>query len=229
MSDLVPLPSAQWHVGPWTEHCAPPGKPGVVGTTPTYHGLLFDIVTLARRRGWLDTTSGEARALQHVEMAIEDNLVGAGAVDDPEIAAVLRTVAFRALGWLDEHAPPGYRFKLRDGALYLNPVLDFTAPVVAVEAVTAAARERGIELGPDVAPPPRAGAAQLACAHVAARDGGWVVHSVPFVLAGPVATLAAAVAVVENARDELAAALRFAGAGDLAATRDRWVPVPVSS
>lgn len=229
---LVPLPSERWHVGPWTEPAASPGEPGIVGRVITHDALLFDVITLARQRGWLDETPAETVALQDVEAIIESSLVGEGAVTDPAIAAVLQQVAAPALAWLDEHAPAGYRFELRNG-LRLVPRDDLDAAVVAPEAVIDAARSRGLAIGISAEnehlQPSRGGVEHLARGQVARNAEGWIVRVLPFIIAGPFDTSAEAVDAVERARDQLAAALRGAGAEDLASTRDRWVPVHITS
>lgn len=228
---LTPLPRDRWHVGRWTEPAAPPGEPGVIGRVITHHELLFDVVTFARQRGWLGTTHAEASILQEVELVVESSLVGAGVVTDPAVVEVLRDVALRALAWLNDNCPVGYRFELGND-LRLVPINDLDADIVALEAVINAAHDRGIAVAPAGSPeipPSRAGIDQLARGHVGKGSDGWVVRVMPFVVAGPFGTETEAVSAVERARDELAWALRTAGADDLARTRDRWAPVPVTA
>ncbi|MGH3566301.1 MAG: hypothetical protein ACRDRH_09760 [Pseudonocardia sp.] len=201
-----------------------------MGRVITHDELLFDVVTIARQRGWGGETPAETSALQEVETVVESSRVGEGVVTNPDAAAVLRHVAHRALIWLDERAPTGYRFELRN-ALRLVPLDDLDAAAVAPEAVINAALGRGIPLAApeEAVPPHRGGVEQLVRGHVARSADGWVVRLMPFVIAGPFTSSTEAVDTVDSARDELAATLRAAGAEDLASTRDRWVPVHVES
>lgn len=136
---------------------------------------------------------------------------------DPYLTAVLHRAANSAFAWLTENAPTRYQFILRDG-LYLDPMRDLEGAVIAPEAVIDAAHERRISIPSD--------AERLAVAHVAISQGKWIALDLPFVTAGPFATLAEAVAAVNRARGRILEALRSAGAEDLAATHTRWPPVP---
>lgn len=196
------------------------GECGTVGVVLTHHELLFDIITLARQRGWNGDTPTESSTSEYVELVLESSQMGTGVIADVGIAAVLRSVADRAFRWLDKHSPAGYRFALRDG-LYLDPIRDLNAEVLAPEAVIEVARQRQVLVPQDVE--------QLATAHVRVSIGGWVALHHPRVVAGPLDTSAEAVAIVESARNELAGTLRVGGSADLAATRARWAPVPIET
>ena len=194
------------------------GERGTVGAVLTRHELLFDLITLARQRGWNGETPTESSTLEHVELVMESSQVGTGVIADVDTAAVLQRVADRAFRWLDTHSPAGYRFALRDG-LYLDPIRDLNIDVLAPETVIEVARQRQVLVPQDVE--------QLATAHVRPSIGGWVALHHPRIVAGPLDTSAEAVVIIERARDELAGTLRVGGSADLAATRARWAPVPV--
>jgi hypothetical protein len=131
----------------------------------------------------------------------------------------LAAAARKAFDWLAALAPAGYQFELTD-AVYLRPVDDLDASVVAVEAVLAAAAARGI--------PVPAAQARLAACHVRrGSDSSWYAGDAACRSTATRPSAEEAVAMVADVRAELVDTLCAAGAADLADTAPRWAPVPV--
>jgi hypothetical protein len=207
---------ARWHVGPWTTRGSLPGEALEVGRKRTPDELNFDVVGLARILG--RRLSGreelQVRLWQNELRPTHTRVCGVHTLADPDNARLLRETAEEALAWLAERAPAGYEFVLTD-AVELRPLLDLEADVVAVDAVIQLA---GVELP----------AARLAASHVRrSSTGDWYAGDAVCNWSGPHNTADTALAVVQAARDALANQLRAAGRADLAATADRWPPVPV--
>ncbi|MFG1820462.1 hypothetical protein ACGFIF_42365 [Kribbella sp. NPDC049174] len=205
----------QWHVGPWTTRGSLPGAPLEPGRKRTPDELHFDVVGLARILG--RRLSGreelQIRLWQNELRPTHTRLCGVHTLADPDNAQLLRETAEEALAWLTERAPAGYEFVLTD-AVELRPLLDLDADVVAVDAV--------IQLADTDLP-----AARLAASHVRRSTAGdWYAGDAVCNWSGPHDTADAAVAAVQAARAELVNQLRAAGRDDLAATADRWPPVP---
>ncbi|GAB3950257.1 hypothetical protein GCM10029976_084690 [Kribbella albertanoniae] len=204
----------RWHVGPWTTRGTLPGMPLEPGLKRTPDELNFDIVGLARILGRRLSGRDElqVRLWQNELRPTHTRQCGVHTLADPEL---LRQTADEALAWLAERAPAGYEF-VRTDAVELRPLLDLTAPVVAVDAV--------IQLA-DVHLP----AARLAASHVRRSSAGdWYAGDAVCRWSGPHDTVESAVAAVQAARTELVEQLTAAGREDLAATAPRWPDVPVS-
>ncbi|TDD15836.1 hypothetical protein E1218_30835 [Kribbella turkmenica] len=202
----------RWHVGPWTTRGSRPGEPG---RTRTLDELHFDVVGLARILG--RRLSGreelQVRLWQNELRPTHTRLCGVHTLADAENAQLLRDTAEKALAWLGERAPAGYEFVLTD-AVELRPLLDLDADVVAVDAV--------VQLADAELP-----AARLAASHVRrSASGDWYAGDAVCNWSGPHDTADAAVTAVHEARLRLVDQLRSAGRDDLAATADRWPPVP---
>ncbi|MDX2968265.1 hypothetical protein PWY87_15500 [Kribbella solani] len=207
---------ARWHVGPWTTRGARPGEDAAPGRKRTVDELNFDVIGLARILGRRLSGRDElqVRLWQNELRPTHTRMCGVHTLADPDNAQHLHETAQEALAWLGERAPAGYVFVLTD-AVELQPLLDLTADVIAVDAVVQLA---GIPLP----------AARLATAHVRrAGSGDWYAGDAVCNWSGPYATSDEAVAVVHTARTELADQLRSAGRTDLADTSSRWLPVPV--
>lgn len=184
------------------------------GRKRTPDELNFDVVGLARILGRRLSGRDElqVRLWQNELRPTHTRQCGVHTLADP---ALLQQTAAEALSWLAERAPAGYEFVLTD-AVELRPLLDLTAPVVAVEAV--------IELATTTLP-----AGRLAAAHVRRTSSGWYAGDAVCNWSGPHDTAEAAAGVVQAARGELVEQLRAAGRDDLAATAERWPDVPVES
>jgi hypothetical protein len=232
----------RWHVGPWTMRATAPGEPHRPGVRRTPDEANFDVVGLARILGKRQSGGEElqVRLWQNELRPTHTRVCGRHTLSDPANAAALAAKAAESLAWLAARAPAGYRF-VRTDAVYLEPLDDLTAPVVAVEYVIEVARTRATSLpdtGADPAGSAPAGtdlaaadlaAADLAAAHARRSGDAWVAATGALVLAGPFPTAAAAVAAITTARAELARALRHAGHTDLADTATRWPPVPTDT
>jgi hypothetical protein len=181
------------------------------GRKRTPDELNFDVVGLARILG--RRLSGreelQVRLWQNELRPTHTRQCGVQTLADPSL---LQQTAAEALAWLAERAPAGYEFVLTD-AVELRPLLNLTAPIVAVDGV--------IQLAD--APLP---AARLAASHV---RPGWYAGDAVCNWSGPHDTAEAAAAVVRAARVELVSQLRALGRDDLAATAPRWPDVPVES
>jgi len=185
------------------------------GRKRTPDELNFDIVGLARILGRRLSGRDElqVRLWQNELRPTHTRRCGVHTLADPE---PLRQTAEEALAWLAERAPAGYEF-VRTDAVELRPLLDLTAPVVAVDAV--------IQLAGTHLP-----AARLAASHVRrASTGDWYAGDAVCNWSGPHDTAEAATAAVQAARSELADQLTAAGRPDLAATAPRWPDVPVDA
>ncbi|MBF6301629.1 hypothetical protein IU459_29425 [Nocardia amamiensis] len=196
-----------------------------MGRVLTRDEMLLDVIHIVRKRRWggQAETPAETRALMRAEVVYmpESLPVGTCTVPEPELVEVLETVAQRALDWLNDSSPAGYRFTMDDG-LRLDPVMDLDSEHVAPEAVIAAARSRGLEIPPEIE--------RLAAAHVVGPPHGenWrAVYNVASVAAGPFETEAAVTAAVRAGRNRLSEHLRSSGAPDLADTFTRWIEIPV--
>jgi hypothetical protein len=208
----------RWHVGPWTTRGTRPGDTPVPGVRRTTDELYFDVVGLARILGRRLSGRDElqVRLWQNELRPTHTRRCGVHTLADPDNARLLHDTAQEALAWLDERAPAGYQFVLTD-AVELQPRLDLTAEVVAVDAV--------VQLADTPLP-----TARLATAHVRrSADGDWYVGDAVCNWSGPHESADAAVAVVQQARTELVAQLLAAGRDDLAGTADRWPVVPVET
>ncbi|MGZ0151995.1 hypothetical protein ACXJJ3_33395 [Kribbella sp. WER1] len=205
----------RWHVGPWTTRCTPAGAAFEPGRKRTPDELNFDIVGLSRIVGRRQTLPEEmlVRRCQAALRPTDPRVCGVQTLD-PEMSAELAAVAANAFAWLTERAPAGYQFVHTD-AVELQPVLDLSAEVVAVDAVVQLA---GVPLP----------AARLATSHVRRSPAGaWYAGDATCNWSGPHATSADAVAAVQTARTQLIAQLTAAGREDLAATARRWPLVPI--
>jgi hypothetical protein len=214
-----PLP--RWHTGPWTMPATLPGEPLRPGRRRTPDELNFDVLGLARILGRRLSGAQElqVRLWQNELRPTHTRQCGVHALADPDNAARLADAAREAFEWLAARAPAGYEFELSD-ALCLRPIDDLDGPVVAVEAVLAAASGQGVPLS--------AALVRLAVCHVRhGSDGGWYAGDAACVWSGPHPRVDAAVAVVTAARAELIDALRAVGQDGLARTAPRWAPVPV--
>ena len=100
-----------WPVGRLTMRSTPEGIPGVASTGDE---LAHHVITVARGVGFTGLTPFELDAVQRVWDEGEARLVGTVRLD-PGSSAALAVAADRALKWLNEHSPAGYRFVLRDG------------------------------------------------------------------------------------------------------------------
>lgn len=199
-----------------------PGEPHRPGVRRTPDEANFDVVGLARILGKHQGGGEElqVRLWQNELRPTHTRVCGRHTLADPDNAAALAAKARESFTWLAARAPAGYRFTRTD-AVYLEPLTDLTAPVVAIEHVAAVARARTTSF-------PEA-AAELAAAHARRSGGAWVAATGALVLAGPFPTADAAVAAITEARTALAGALRDAGHADLADTASRWPPVPTDS
>ncbi|GAA1545165.1 hypothetical protein [Kribbella lupini] len=209
----------RWHVGPWTTSGTAVGAPLEPGQRRTPDELNFDVVGLARILGRrLDGRAElQVRLWQNELRPTHTRLVGVHTLADPANAELLRQTALEAFAWLSTLAPDGYEFVLTD-AVRLQPKLDLTAEVVAVDAVIQLAADRG-----DTYPADR-----LAASHVRqSPTGDWSAGDAVCNWSGPYPTADEAVAAVRAARVELADQLRAGGHADLADTEPRWNPVPV--
>lgn len=99
-----------WPTGRLTMRSEPGGVPGEALTADE---LAVDVLATATGLGF-ETTPGEYEATQRVTKAGEARLVGTVTVD-PARSATLAAAAERAVAWLNEHAPEGKRFVVRDG------------------------------------------------------------------------------------------------------------------
>ncbi|WP_344166038.1 hypothetical protein [Kribbella yunnanensis] len=184
------------------------------GRRRTPDELNFDIVGLARILGRRLSGRDElqVRLWQNELRPTHTRQCGVHTLAEPES---LRQTADEALAWLASQAPAGYEF-IRTDAVELRPLLDLTAPVVAVDAV--------IQLAGQYLP-----AARLAASHVRrSAAGDWYAGDAACRWSGPHETVEAAVAAVQAARAELVEQLIAVGREDLAATAPRWPAVPVS-
>jgi hypothetical protein len=209
----------RWHVGPWTTSGTAAGAPLEPGRRRTPDELNFDVVGLARILGRrLDGRAElQVRLWQNELRPTHTRLVGVHTLADPENSELLRQSAEEAFAWLSALAPAGYEFVLTD-AVRLQPKLDLTAEVVAVDAVVQLAADRG-----DAFPADR-----LATSHVRrSSTGDWYAGDAVCNWSGPYPTADEAVAAVRAARVELADQLRAGGHEDLADTEPRWAPVQV--
>lgn len=185
------------------------------GRKRTPDELNFDIVGLARILGRRLSGRDElqVRLWQNELRPTHTRQCGVHTLADAE---PLQQTADEALAWLAERAPAGYEF-VRTDAVELRPLLDLTAPVVAVDAV--------IQLAGGHLP-----AARLAASHVRrSAAGDWYAGDAACNWSGPHETVESAVAAVQAARAELIEQLAAAGRGDLSATASRWPDVPVDS
>ncbi|RZT19579.1 hypothetical protein EV649_2715 [Kribbella sp. VKM Ac-2569] len=208
----------RWHVGPWTTRGTQVGEASEPGRKRTPDELNFDVVGLARILGRRLSGRDElqVRLWQNELRPTHTRQCGVHTLADPDNARLLRETAQEALAWLGERAPSGYEFVLTD-AVELRPLLDLSAPVVAVDAVVQLA---GFPLP----------AARLATAHVRrSATGDWYAGDAVCNWSGPHTTPAEAVAAVRRARHELVDQLRTAGRDDLANTAPRWPDVPIES
>lgn len=207
----------RWHVGPWTTRGTAPGAAFEPGRKRTPDELNFDIVGLSRIVGRRQTLPEEmlVRRCQAALRPTDPRVCGVQTLD-PELSAELAAVATDAFTWLTERAPAGYEFVHTD-AVELQPLLDLSADVVAVEAVVQLA---GVPLS----------AARLATSHVRrSATGQWYAGDAACNWSGPHPSSAEAVAAVQAARTELIHQLAAADRQDLASTADRWPTVPVES
>jgi hypothetical protein len=126
-------------VGPWTTSGTAAGAPLEPGRRRTPDELNFDVVGLARILGRrLDGRAElQVRLWQNELRPTHTRLVGVHTLADPENSELLRQSAQEAFAWLSALAPAGYEFVLTD-AVRLQPKLDLTAEVVAVDAVVQA-------------------------------------------------------------------------------------------
>jgi hypothetical protein len=212
---------ARWHVGPWTMRATLPGEPTQPGRRRTPDELNFDVLGLARILGRRLSGADElqVRLWQNELRPTHTRLFGVHTLADPDNAARLAAAARKAFDWLAALAPAGYQFELTD-AVYLRPVDDLDASVVAVEAVLAAAAARGI--------PVPAAQARLAACHVRrGSDSSWYAGDAACRSTATRPSAEEAVAMVADVRAELVDTLCAAGAADLADTAPRWAPVPV--
>jgi hypothetical protein len=210
---------ARWHVGPWTMRATLPGEPTQPGRRRTPDELYFDVLGLARILGRRLSGADElqVRLWQNELRPTHTRLCGVHALADPDNAARLAAAAREAFDWLAAQAPAGYEFELTD-AVYLRPLDDLGGPVVAIEAVLAAAAARGVMLHE---------AAEIAgCGVRQSAVGDWYVGDGVCHWTGPHPSADEAVAVVSAARAAVVAELRAAGADDLADTAARWAQVP---
>jgi hypothetical protein len=210
----------RWHVGPWTMRATLPGEPLQPGRRRTPDELNFDVLGLARILGRRLTGADElqVRLWQNELRPTHTRRCGVHTLADPANAARLAAAAGEAFDWLAAQAPAGYEFELTD-AVYLRPVADLDAPVVAVEAVLAAAAARGVA--------PHEAAQIAGCGVRRGAAGGWYAGDGVCRRSGPHPSADDAVAVVWAARAAVVAELRAAGADDLADTEARWAQVPV--
>jgi hypothetical protein len=209
----------RWHVGPWTTSGTAVGAPLEPGRRRTPDELNFDVVGLARILGRrLDGRAElQVRLWQNELRPTHTRLVGVHTLADPANSELLRQTAAEAFTWLSSLAPDGYEFILTD-AVRLQPKLDLTAEVVAVDAVIHLAADRG-----DTYPADR-----LAASHVRqSPTGDWYAGNAICNWSGPYATADEALATIRAARGELADQLRAGGHNDLADTEPRWAPVPI--
>jgi hypothetical protein len=193
------------------------GEAFEAGVRRTPDELNFDVVGLSRILGRRQVPAEEmlVRRCQAALRPTDPRLCGVQTLDD-ELGGELAKVAARAFEWIAERAPAGYQFVLTD-AVELEPRLDLTADVVAVEAV--------LRLADENLP-----AGRLAAAHVRrSASGSWYAGDAVCNWSGPHDTAEAAVHAVQAARRELVEQLTAAGRDDLAATADRWPTVPVES
>ncbi|HEY4568279.1 MAG TPA: hypothetical protein VIH10_02405 [Kribbella sp.] len=207
----------RWHVGRWTTRGTRVGEAFEAGVRRTPDELNFDVVGLSRILGRRQVPAEEmlVRRCQAALRPTDPRLCGVQTLDD-ELGGELAKVAARAFEWIAERAPAGYQFVLTD-AVELEPRLDLTADVVAVEAV--------LRLADENLP-----AGRLAAAHVRrSASGSWYAGDAVCNWSGPHDTAEAAVHAVQAARRELVEQLTAAGRDDLAATADRWPTVPVES
>ncbi|WP_427890174.1 hypothetical protein ACQHIV_41525 [Kribbella sp. GL6] len=205
----------RWHVGPWTTRGTAAGAAFEPGRKRTPDELNFDIVGLSRIVGRRQTLPEEmlVRRCQAALRPTDPRVCGVQTLD-PEMSAELSTVAALAFTWLAERAPAGYHFVHTD-AVELQPLLDLSAEVVAVDAVVQLA---GVPLP----------AARLATSHVRrSPTGPWYAGDATCNWSGPHPTPSEAVAAVELARTQLVTQLTTAGREDLASTADRWAPIPI--
>ncbi|GAA3106738.1 hypothetical protein JOF29_001774 [Kribbella aluminosa] len=205
----------RWHAGPWTTRGTAAGAAFEPGRKRTPDELNFDIIGLSRIVGRRQTLPEEmlVRRCQAALRPTDPRVCGVQTLD-PELSGELAAVAEQAFTWLAERAPAGYEFVHAD-AVELQPLLDLSADVIAVDAVVQLA---------DVPLP----AARLATSHVRrAPTGAWYAGDAVCNWSGPHATSAEAVAAVRQARTELTEQLRSAGHADLAATAPRWPDVPL--
>ena len=100
-----------WPVGRLTMRSTPEGIPGVALTGDE---LAVDVITVAHSVGFVGLTPFELDAVRRVGDEGEARLVGTVRLD-PGSSAALAVAADRAIRWLNEHSPAGYRFVLRDG------------------------------------------------------------------------------------------------------------------
>jgi hypothetical protein len=217
----ISAPLARWHVGPWTMPATAPGERLQPGRRRTPDELNFDVLGLARLLGrrLSGTEELQVRLWQNELRPTHTRQCGVHTLADPDNAARLGAAAGEAFGWIAARAPAGYRFELTD-AVYLRPVGDLDGPVVAVEAVLAAAAAQGVPV--PVAP------ARVAAGHVRrGADGGWYVGDAACVWSGPHDRADQAVAAVRAARNAVVGVLAAAGSDELAATAPRWAAVPV--
>lgn len=217
----APEPMERWHVGPWTSRRTLPGEPLQPGVRLTPDEFDVDVIGLSRILGRKMSVQEQLllRRCQGELRPTDPRLCGVYSVTGPESARLLRETARSAFRWIAERAPRAYEFVLTD-ALYLRPVPDLTAAVVAVEAVVEAARSRGAALP----------AAPLAAAQVRRTTaGGWIAGDAVCVWSGPWPTAGEAVDMVLASRGELTDQLRRAGYDDLAATAPRWAAVNAPS
>jgi len=184
------------------------------GRKRTPDELNFDVVGLARILGRRLSGRDElqVRLWQNELRPTHTRQCGVHTLADPSL---LQETAAEALAWLAERAPAGYEFVLTD-AVELRPLLDLTAPVVAVDAV--------VQLADCPLP-----AARLAASHVRrSAAGDWYAGDAVCNWSGPYETVEAAASAVHAARGELVEQLIAAGRSDLADTASRWPEVPVS-
>ncbi|MFD7160723.1 hypothetical protein ACFV9C_39490 [Kribbella sp. NPDC059898] len=205
----------RWHVGPWTTRGTAAGAAFEPGRKRTPDELNFDIVGLSRIVGRRQTLPEEmlVRRCQAALRPTDPRVCGVQTLD-PEMSAELAAVAARAFSWLEERAPAGYQFVHTD-AVELQPLLDLSADVVAVDAV--------VQLADILLP-----AARLATSHVRRSPAGaWYAGDATCNWSGPHPTPDEAVAAVDTARTQLINQLTTAGREDLARTSRRWAPIPV--
>lgn len=108
------------------------GEPAGAGVT--LDEMHVDVIVIAQQNAGFRLSPAELTRLESYARELHETLVGRGLIEDPAHAGDLAHMAYRALAQLNERAPAGKHFVIRD-ALYLvdGPLSGQVSPAHAVD------------------------------------------------------------------------------------------------